>query len=206
MRRSANLVSASHSLSGIRGDVADGAITMRAALGDYDAIINAGYLVLDEALDQQTDVSFVTQGLDVIDLGRAAQATQAEWDLLAGDMAQGKFPEADRLVFATLANQRQTLVSTTVPTLDPRYRTMLTQSLTAATGNAMTSIEAAVIGTPWRHGAPPARLVGSKMTFLDYSTALGSALNEAADRRCRIRRSTTPTPSSSSSSSPPGSA
>lgn len=177
----ASLISASDSLTGIRGDVSDGAITMRAALADYDAIISAGYLVLVDALDQQTDVSFVTQGRDIIDLGRAAQATQAEWDLLSGDMARRRFPQADRLVFAALASQRQTLLSSTVPTLDPRYRTMLAQNLTPATANAMTSIESAVARTPWRLGAPPAHLVGSKMTFLDYSTALGNGLNQAAD-------------------------
>src|SRR5215472_3035590 len=114
-----NLITASHSLSGIRGRVADGAISIRAALSAYDAIIGAGFLVLHQALNQQTDVSFVTQGLDVIDLGRAAEATQEEWDLLAADMAQHKFPAADRLVFATLASQRQTMVSDAVPSLDP---------------------------------------------------------------------------------------
>ena len=59
-RRCASVASMSN-LTGIRGDVADGAISMRAALADYDAIINAGYQVLDEALDQQTNVSLVTQ-------------------------------------------------------------------------------------------------------------------------------------------------
>jgi signal transduction histidine kinase len=177
----ASLISADHTLTGIRGDVADGAISLRAALADYDAIINAGYSVLVAALDQQTDVSVVTQGLGIIDLGRAAQATQAEWALLSADIAQHKFPQADRLVFAAMASQRQTLVSNTVPTLDAQYRTMLAQNLSATTANAMTAIEAAVVGTPWRHGAPPAALAGSKMTFLDYSTGLGNGLNEAAN-------------------------
>jgi signal transduction histidine kinase len=176
----ANLITASRSLTGIRGDVADGAINLRTALADYDAIINAGYPVLVDAVDQQTPVSLVTQALGLIDLNRAAQATQAEWDLLSADVAQRRFPTQDRIVFAALANQRQTLVSNAVPTLDSQYRAMLAQSLHPSTANAMTAIEAAVTGTPWRHGAPPARLAGSKMTFLDYSSGLGNALNEAA--------------------------
>src|SRR5262249_32906626 len=174
------LISASHSLSGIRGDVADDVISMRAALAAYDGIIDAGYLVLSEALNQQTDVTFVTQGLAVVNLGRAAQATQEEWDLLAADMAQHKFPEADRLVFATLASQRQASVSNAAPSLDSRYSGIVTRNLTPATAKAMTSIEAAVVTTQWRRGAPPARLVSSRMTFLDYSAALVNGLNEAA--------------------------
>ncbi|HTX85544.1 MAG TPA: nitrate- and nitrite sensing domain-containing protein [Streptosporangiaceae bacterium] len=176
----ANLIAASRSLTGIRGDVADGAISLRTALADYDAIINAGYPVLVDAVDQQTPVSLVTQALGLIDLNRAAQATQAEWDLLSADIAQRRFPTPDRLVFAALANQRQTLVSNAVPTLDSQYRAMLATSLPPATANGMTAIEAAVTGTPWRHGAPPVALAGSKMTFLDYSSGLGKALNEAA--------------------------
>jgi len=176
----ANLITASRSLTGIRGDVADGALNLRTALADYDAIINAGYPVLVDAVDQQTPVSMVTQALGLIDLNRAAQATQAEWDLLSADIAQRRFPTPDRLVFAALASQRQTLVGNAVPTLDSQYRTMLARNLPASTANGMTAIEAAVTGTPWRHGAPPPHLASSKMTFLDYSTGLGNALNEAA--------------------------
>ncbi len=45
----------------------------------------------------------------------------------------------------------------------------------------MMAIETAVVRTPWRHGPPPTRLAASKMTFIDYSTALGTALTDAAD-------------------------
>jgi signal transduction histidine kinase len=175
-----NLITASHSLSGIRSDVADNAITMRGALAAYDAVINAGYPVIDGAIDQQSDVSVVTQALDIVDLDRAAQATQAEWDLLAGDMAQGRFPDADRLVFGTLANQRQTLIDSTVPQLDPQYQALLIANVSPAIDNAMTSTETAVVNTPWRRGAPPARLAASQAVFLGYARALGTALTKAA--------------------------
>ena len=48
-------------LSAIRGRVADDAISIRAALADYDSVINAGYQVIDEALGQQANVDLVTQ-------------------------------------------------------------------------------------------------------------------------------------------------
>jgi signal transduction histidine kinase len=170
------LLKATKKLTFIRGDIADGAMTMRAALADYDAIIDAGYPVIDEALVQLSSVPIVTQALDVINLDRASQATQAEWDLLAADLAQGKFPNPDRLTFAALAHQRQSLLAAGLPELDPRYRALLAKYVPPATNAAVGIAETAVIDTPWHRGAPPARLSSSKMVFIDYSLALGKAL------------------------------
>jgi len=177
----AGLLTASKHLDYIRGVISDDAITMRAALADYDAIIDAGYPVIDEAVDQVSSVHLVTQALAVINLDRASQATQEEWDLLAADAAQQKFPNADRLAFAALANQRQSLISNTTPELDPQYRAMFMRSVSAASSGQMAAVEAAVINTSWHRGAPPSRLASSKMVFVDYSDALGKALVEASD-------------------------
>ena len=176
----ANLLKTSRNLAYIRADISDDAIPMRVALADYDAVIDAGYPVIDEAANQLTSVPVVTQALAVISLDRASQATQEEWDLLYADIAQGKFPNADRLTFAALANERQSLINAAVPELAPQYRTMLAKNLPAATSNAMLAVETAVINTPWHRGAAPARLAGSKMTFIDYSLALGKALTESS--------------------------
>ena len=175
------LLSASKKLTFIRNEIADDAISMRAALADYDAVIDAGYPVIDEALDQLSSVPVVTQALDVINLDRAAQAAQEEWDLLAGDMAQGKFPNADRLAFAALANQRQNLINAAMPELATQYRAMLARKLSPATSTQMGAIETAVIDTPWHRGAPPPRLATSKMVFLGYSLALGNELIQIGD-------------------------
>jgi signal transduction histidine kinase len=175
------LLSAAKKLTYIRGVIADDAISMRTALADYDAIIDAGYPVIDEALDQLSSVSIVTQALDVLNLDRASQATQAEWDLLAGDIAQHNFPNADRLTFAALANQRQSLIGTTEPDLDPQYRALLEKFVSPAAGHAVGKLETAVIDTAWRRGVPPAKLAGSKMAFVDYSVALGNGLIQTGD-------------------------
>ncbi len=176
----ANLLKTSKNLAFIRGDVSDNAIPMRDALADYDAVIDAGYPVIDEAADQLTSVPVVTQALAVINLDRASQATQEEWDLLSADMAQGKFPNADRLTFAALASQRQSLINAAVPELAPQYSEMLATNVPAATSNAMGAVESAVINTPWHHGPAPARLASSKMIFVDYSLALGKALTDSS--------------------------
>jgi signal transduction histidine kinase len=174
-------VSDTKNLTFIRGSVADDSITMRAALADYDAIINAGYPVIDEALVQLSSVPVVSQALDVINLDRASQDTLAEWDLLAGDVAQRKFPNADRLTFAQLANQRQSLISAALPELDPKYRALLAKYVSPAASTQMAAVETAVINTPWHRGAPPSQLASSKMVFADYSGALGKALMLAGD-------------------------
>ena len=176
----ANLLKSSKNLAFIRGDISDDAIPMRVALADYDAIVNAGYPVIDAAAAQLSSVPVVTQALAVINLDRASQTTQEEWDLLSADVAQAKFPNADRLAFAALANERQSLINSTVPELSPQYREMLTSNVSPTTSNAMGAVEAAVINTPWHRGAPPARLAGSKMIFVDYSLALGKALTAAS--------------------------
>jgi signal transduction histidine kinase len=170
------LLRATRRLTYIRGEVSDDAITMRAALADYDAIIDAGYPVIGQALDQLSSVPIVTQALDVLNLDRASQATAAEWDLLAGDLAQRKFPNADRLTFAGLAKQRQSLFDAAEPDLAPQYRALLAKYVSRASSDAVGNAETAVIYTSWRQGAPPAKLSSSKMVFLDYSGALGTGL------------------------------
>jgi signal transduction histidine kinase len=175
------LLKASNQLSFIRGSISDDGITMRAALADYDAIIDAGYAVIDEALDQLSSVPVATQALDVINLDRASQAASAEWDLLAGDIAQRKFPNADRLTFAALASQRQSLINSATPELAPQYRAMLDSMVSPTVNSNMGVLEAAVIDTPWHRGTPPPQLAGAKTTFLGYSKALGNELIHIGD-------------------------
>ncbi len=168
-------------LSAIRGRVADDAISMRGALAEYDAVINSGYQVIDEAIDQQTNVPFVTQALDVVNLDRAASATQEEWDLLTADMAQRKFPDADRLAFAAIVSQRQALINNTVPEMSPQYSAIVASNVTPAVAAAMTAAESTVIDTPWRHGVPPPQVAAASKTFLGYYGALGKTLTETGD-------------------------
>jgi signal transduction histidine kinase len=175
------LLNASKQLTFIRGSISADSITLRATLADYDAIIDAGYPVIDEALDQLSSVPVATQALDVINLDRASAAASEEWDLLAGDMAQRKFPNADRLAFAALASQRQSLIGAAIPELAPQYRAMLDSMVSPAQNSKMGAFEAAVIDTSWHRGMPPQQLAGAKTTFLGYSGALGNELIQIGD-------------------------
>ena len=173
------LIAGTRRLSYIRGDVTNTAFGLPAALDAYDSIINAGYTVLDEAIDQQTDVPGVTQALSISHLDRAGQAAQAESDLLAADIAQGKFPFADRTAFAGLASMRQSLLGLAVPELQPPYKSIFMASPSMAVSNSLTALESKIISTPWRAGAPPS-LAAAPTTFVRYTKQLGTALSAAA--------------------------
>jgi signal transduction histidine kinase len=169
------LVAAAGQLSGIRTAVSASAISMTKALSEYGAIVDDSNAVIKGILNQQPSVPIVTQALDVIDLDQVAQTTLAENDLLAGDMAQGRLPASDRIAFAQLAAQRQSELASTLPQLDPGYRKLIATAVTPTVSNGLTSLEASVITTPWRHG-PPASIVRGSTVFTTYTNALTGAV------------------------------
>ncbi len=173
------LIADTRRLSYIRGDVTNTALGLPAVLADYDSIINAGYTVLDEAIDQETSVAWVTQALSISHLDRAGQAAQAEGDLLAADIAQGKFPLADRTAFAGLASLRQSLLALALPELQPPYKPIFIANPSMAVSNSLAALEGNIVSTSWRAGAPPS-LAAAPTTFLTYTKQLGTALAAAA--------------------------
>ena len=177
-----NLIGAAGTLAAVRGNVAAGAISVTTAVRDYDSIIDTGYTVLDEALGAQSNVPLVTQALNVINLDRALQATLAESDLLAGDMAQGKFPVADKITFGELATQRQALSSTAMAELSPDYRSLVGRYVTPGIEQSLATLEAEVIGTPWHKGPPPASIVAGTAAFGSYAKGMATALTLAGNK------------------------
>ncbi len=177
-----NLVTATGTLPSLRSNVAGDAITTTTALADYDAIINAGYDVLDEASGAQTNVPIVTQALNIITLARGLQATLAESDLLGADLAQRKFPDGDKIAFAELASMRQQLTSTATAELEPNYRALIDKNVSPAVAAALTAAEARVVGTTWRKGPPPAALVASTAAFAPYAKGISTGLTEAGSK------------------------
>jgi signal transduction histidine kinase len=177
-----NLIGAAGTLAAVRGNVAAGAISVTTAVRDYDSIIDTGYTVLDEALGAQANVPLVTQALNVINLDRALQATLAESDLLAGDMAQGKFPVEDKITFGELATQRQALSTTAMAELSPDYRSLISRYVTPGIEQSLATLEGEVIGTPWHKGPPPAAIVAGTAAFGSYAKGMATALTLAGDQ------------------------
>jgi signal transduction histidine kinase len=166
-------------LSAIRTNVAASAITIAQALTAYSTMIDDAYLVLDAAMEQQSNVPLATQALDVIALDQVAQTTLEESDLLAADIARGQFPEADRVFFAQLASDRRMGLANTLPLLDPAYHKLISTALTPALSTSLTNLETAVITTPWRHG-PSAQIMAGTGVFQAYSGAIDGAIAQAA--------------------------
>jgi signal transduction histidine kinase len=177
-----NLLTAAGTLAAVRGNVAAGAISVTTAVRDYDNIIDTGYTVLDEALGAQSSVPLVTQALTVINLDRALQATLAESDLLAGDMAQLKFPVADKITFGELATQRQALAGTAMAELLPDYRSLVSRYVTPGIEQSLATLEAEVIATPWHKGPPPASIVAGTAAFGSYAKGMATALTLAGNK------------------------
>jgi signal transduction histidine kinase len=171
-----NLLAATGRLGFIRGDVAARAISIPGALADYNSILDAVYPVLDQSLNQQSNVSFVTQALDAITLDRAGQTALSEGDLLSAELTQARFPTTDRIVFAQLASQRQSLASSVLPALEPQYRAAVERTATPALSSALTRGEDAVIAAPWRTGTRPAAAVPTITALLDYTKGLNAGL------------------------------
>ncbi len=164
----------------VRSAVGADAIDMRAALSDYDSIIQSGYAVLDHLIDSQASVQQVSQAMDLVNLDRARQATLAEGDLLAGDMAMRMLPDADRTTIASLAATRQQLVASSLPDLQGSYRAAVDKYVPAAARNAVTAAEAAVVDTPWHLGTAPPAMLNASSTLTTYTTALEQGLLAAA--------------------------
>ncbi|MBO0838130.1 MAG: nitrate- and nitrite sensing domain-containing protein, partial [Actinobacteria bacterium] len=169
------------SLNLLRSAVSGNTIPMRAAVARYDAIINIGDTALDAICDAQVNVAIVTQSLEILTLDKADQAAVAETDLLAGDMAQAKFPDADRTAIASLAATRQQLIESALPDASRNFRTEFATHLGPAVTGAIVTAESTVHSTPWRNGAPPPKVTAARTGFIAYSGSLGRALASATD-------------------------
>jgi len=174
------LLTQAQRLSSIRNVVDASAISIPQAIRDYGAITSQGYVVLEAAMFQQSDVPLVTQAMQVISLDQVAQTSLEESDLLAADIARSRFPLEDRVLFGQLAGTRGQLVTATMPLLDPQYRQMVTSSVPAATSTQLGALETTVETTPWHSGPPPAAVKGGLGVFESYSTAIGRAITQAA--------------------------
>ncbi len=167
-------------LNSIRIVVDASAISIPQAIRDYGSITSQGYQVLEAAMFQQTDVTLVTQGIEVINLDQVAQTALEESDLLAADITRSRFPTEDRVLFGQLAGTRSQLIAATMPLLDGQYRQMVTGNLPAETIGQLNSIETAIERTPWHSGAAPTSIRDGLGAFQTYSVSLGKGIGLAA--------------------------
>ncbi len=167
-------------LGAIHADVADSKITMTQALTAYTAIVDDADEVIKGALDEQPNVSIATQAVDAVALEQVGQTAVEEGNLLSGELARASFPLADRTYFAQLAAARSDELADTLPQLEPAYRQLITNAVSPRLSTGLATLESVIIATPWRHGAPPAVISGSRI-FGAYEAALNGAVTTIGD-------------------------
>ncbi len=177
------LLSETNRLQFIRNDVLADAITPVGVLDAYDSIINAGFPVITDALAEQTNVPLVTQAQGLVNLARVGELAAEEGDLLSGAIEAGSFPSIERITFAELASQRQALANSTIPSLQPAYRSVVDASLPPSSGAALTQLENGVITTRWAsgHTVPPG-ILNTPTSLGDYTAALLAGATIAGDK------------------------
>jgi signal transduction histidine kinase len=173
------LVSATRNIGTLRHEVSAGAISIPQTVTDYSNLVDQGYTVMNAAMAEQSNVPLATQGLDIITLDEVEQTALEESDLLGADISRGRFPTADRTLFAQLASQRSSELSGSLPLLNHSYLGLLGQNLTRSEITGIPILENTIIATPWRHGPPP-QIVASQGEFQAYSAGMGAGLETAA--------------------------
>ena len=144
-RAIASLLHAFGSLTALRGQIMSLSISRTAALAAYDGVVNDAYIMLSQAIRQETDAAVVTQALAFVRLGRSEDMLLQEDALLAGDLTAHAFPPADRQEFTGFAGARRALFSLTLADLDPAYRAYYTRYTTPQALGALTALENKVI-------------------------------------------------------------
>lgn len=163
-------------LGAIRRAVALRSVSLTAALADYDSIMSAGNDVI-VAIGHAEPTALVTaQSLESVSLYQAEQAAAAEANLLAADIAQGRFPQTDRLTVAALAATRQQYLENGLAEASPDLVSAYERNMPAKLSEAMTQAESAVESTPWQAGVPPATVTGAEGTFGQYTLTSEVAL------------------------------
>jgi signal transduction histidine kinase len=176
-----HMLAATKTLLFVRNDVRAEAISLAAAVSAYDSVADSGFPVMDQALEEQTNVPLVTQALDLVSLARVGVLAAQEADLMTGVATDTYFPGPDRVAFAELATQRQQLLAQSMADLDGNYRAMLTAAAPASVDSAVTNLENHVIATSWR-GTAPATVTSAPATLDRYAAAINAGANRAGSQ------------------------
>jgi signal transduction histidine kinase len=177
----AQLVKATGTLPQLRGQIATGSISKSEVLNQYSAIVTAGYRVLEDAIQQYSNVPLVTEALSLIKLDEVDQLALQESDLFTSDLAARSFPLADRVEFTQLAAVRQNLLADNLHQLNSADRATYDKYVSAQSATALTQLENTIVHAPAGHGLPSVQELPWVSAVTAYSTGLGKALTQAAN-------------------------
>jgi signal transduction histidine kinase len=142
-------------LPALRAQVVSRVVSRSTAFAAYNGLVADTYLMLDQAIRQETNAALVTQGLAFVRMGRSGDLLVQEDALLISDLATGSFRAADRREFTELVGARRALVGLTIPDLDPAYRAYYTRYVNSQANAALTLLENRVISGSGPRRLPP---------------------------------------------------
>ncbi len=177
----ASLLHAFGSLTALREHITSLGISRTAALAAYDGIVNNAYIMLSQAIRQETDATVVTQALAFVRLGRSEDMLLQEDALLVGDLTARAFPSADRQEFTEFAGARRALFGLTLTDLDPAYRAYYTRYITPQELGALTVLENNVIRDTRPGQLPAIQPLAWQQAVLGVSAGLTRAGTQAAN-------------------------
>jgi signal transduction histidine kinase len=177
----ASLLHAFGGLTALRGQIMSLGISRTAALAAYDGIVNNAYIMLSQAIRQETDATVVTQALAFIQLGRSEDMLLQEDALLVGDLTARAFPAADRREFTEFAGARRALFGLTLNDLDPVYRAYYTRYITPQELGALTVLENKVIKDTRPGQLPAIQPLAWQQAVLGVSAGLTRGGTQAAN-------------------------
>jgi signal transduction histidine kinase len=162
-------------LPALRAQVVSRVVSRSTAFAAYNGLVADTYLMLDQAIRQETNAALVAQGLAFVRMGRSGDLLVQEDALLISDLATGTFRAADRREFTELVGARRALVGLTIPDLDPAYRAYYARYVNSQANAALTLLENRVIrGSGPRH-LPPV----SPLAWQQAVGGVGAGLSQA---------------------------
>ncbi len=167
-------------LPGLHAAIATRSVSRSQAFSAYNAVVTDAYLLLNQVILAEPNAPIVAQALALERVGKAEELLQQESVILVSDLAARAFPVTDQRRFTELVGAHRTLLSQTLPDLDPSYRAFYQRDVSPQASAALTSLENTVIADPHPGGPPPVRPLAWQRAVQGVSLGLERAGAQAA--------------------------
>jgi len=154
-KKELSLLNGQSGYPGIRSEVAAGKISALTAFQDYDAIVDAEFRLFASVVVVNNTPLYM-QAAASVEAGRAIEMASREATLVAGSFyAGGRMSEAERVLFAQSAANRQLLMTDALRQLDPSLGSGYQRIDASAPYKNFVAMENAVIKSVGRKGRVP---------------------------------------------------
>jgi Nitrate and nitrite sensing len=167
------------SLAGLRAGIASRAVGEQQAFTAYNDMINASYLVLEQAIIQEGNDAQVLPAIAVVELAVSNEYLQQESALLSANFAARAFPASEHQAFVSLVGAHRLLYQQSYAYLNPQDRRDLDQDVSPAAAAALTAMENKLVASDSTHGALPVRAAAWNAAVTTVSTQTEHAVGQA---------------------------